>query len=46
VNFPNREGVEYEPWDLERVVEMTEAFMRQKEDAEFEKAFAELECSA
>lgn len=33
-------GVELERWDLERVVEMTEAFMRRKEDAEFEKAFA------
>ena len=32
-------GVEYEAWDLERVVEMTEAFMRRKEDAEFEAAF-------
>ncbi|HEY6207080.1 MAG TPA: hypothetical protein VIW21_13030 [Chthoniobacterales bacterium] len=34
-------GVEYEAWDLERVVEMTEAFMRRKEEAEFDKAFAE-----
>lgn len=33
-------GVEFERWDLERVVEMTEAFMRRKEDAEFEEAFA------
>ena len=33
-------GVEYEAWDLERVVEMTEAFMRRKEESEFEKAFA------
>lgn len=32
-------GVEYEAWDLEHVVEMTEAFMRRKEDAEFEAAF-------
>jgi hypothetical protein len=35
---------EYEAWDLERVVEMTEAFMRHKEEAEFEKAFAKLQC--
>jgi IS1 family transposase len=34
-------GVEFERWDLERVVEMTEAFMRRKEDAVFEEAFAE-----
>lgn len=33
-------GVELEGWDLERVVEMTADFMRRKEDAEFEKAFA------
>ncbi len=33
-------GVELERWDLERVVEMTEAFMRRKEDEVFEKAFA------
>lgn len=33
-------GVEFERWDLERVVEMTADFMRRKEDAEFEKAFA------
>src|ERR1700682_5745256 len=37
-------GVEYEAWDLERVVEMTAAYMRRKEDAKFEKAFAKLEC--
>lgn len=37
-------GVEYEAWDLERVVEMTEAFKRRKEDAKFEDAFAKLEC--
>jgi len=37
-------GVELEAWDLERVVAMTEAFMRRKEDAKFEAAFAELEC--
>ena len=34
-------GVEFERWDLERVVEMTADFMRRKQDAEFEKAFAE-----
>ncbi len=33
-------GVELTAWDLERVVEMTEDFMRRKEDAEFEMAFA------
>jgi IS1 family transposase len=36
-------GVELEAWGLEQVVEMTEAFMRRKEDAKFEEAFAELE---
>jgi IS1 family transposase len=35
-------GVELEPWGLERVVEMTADYLRRKEDAEFEKAFAEL----
>ena len=35
-------GVELEPWSLERVVEMTENYLRNKEDAEFEEAFAEL----
>jgi hypothetical protein len=35
-------GVELERWSLERVVEMTEAFMRRKEDAKFEAAFAQL----
>src|SRR5205823_14316211 len=34
-------GVEWERWTLERVVEMTADYMRRKEDAEFEKAFAE-----
>lgn len=34
-------GVESEGWDLERVVEMTETFMRRKEDGKFEEAFAE-----
>ncbi len=33
-------GIELERWSLERVVEMTADFMRRKEDAEFEKAFA------
>lgn len=33
-------GVEFERWSLERVVEMTEAFMRRKADTEFEEAFA------
>jgi hypothetical protein len=33
-------GIELERWDLERVVEMTEAFMRRKEEAKFEQAFA------
>ena len=37
-------GIELERWDLEQVVEMTAAYMRRKEDAKFEKAFAELEC--
>lgn len=33
-------GVEEKPWTLEQVVEMTADYMRRKEDAEFEKAFA------
>ena len=33
-------GVEFEPWDLEQVVDITAAYMRRKEDAKFEKAFA------
>ena len=33
-------GVELERWDLKRVVEMTADYMRRKEDAEFETAFA------
>ena len=37
-------GVEIEPWGLEKVVEMTAAYLRRKEDAEFEKAFAEAGC--
>lgn len=36
-------GVELERWDLKQVVEMTAAYMRRKEDAKFEEAFAELE---
>jgi hypothetical protein len=35
-------GVEFERWDLERVVEMTADYWRQKQDAEFEKAFASI----
>ena len=34
-------GLEIERWSLERVVEMTADYLRRKEDAEFEKAFAE-----
>lgn len=34
-------GVELEPWGLEDVVEMTARYVRRKEDAEFEQAFAE-----
>jgi hypothetical protein len=34
-------GVELERWGLEDVVEMTANYFRRKEDAEFEKAFAE-----
>ena len=33
-------SVEQERWDLERVVEMTADYLRRKEDAEFEQAFA------
>ncbi len=36
-------GVEEKAWNLERVVEMTADYMRRKEDAKFEMAFAELE---
>jgi hypothetical protein len=35
-------GVEFERWDLERVVEMTEDYMRRKEDAKFEAAFSNI----
>ncbi len=34
-------GLEERPWSLERVVEMTRAYVRRKED-EFEEAFAEV----
>ena len=34
-------GIEFERWSLERVVEMTADYTRQKEDAKFEVAFAE-----
>ena len=33
-------GVEFEAWDLERVVDMTATYFREKEDAKFEEAFA------
>ena len=36
-------GVEYERWSLERVVEMPADYMRRKEDAAFETAFASKE---
>jgi len=36
-------GVEFERWSLERVVEMTGDYLRRKEDAKFEEAFAKLE---
>jgi hypothetical protein len=36
-------GLELKPWRLEDVVEMTSKYMREKEDAKFEAAFAELE---
>jgi IS1 family transposase len=35
-------GVELEQWGLERVVEMTADYLRKKEDAKFEDAFAKL----
>src|SRR5260370_12312509 len=35
-------GVEFNEWSLEDVVEMTADYLRGKEDAKFEKAFAEL----
>ena len=38
-------GVEFERWSLERAVEMTADYIRRKEDAKFEKAFAEFECA-
>ncbi len=36
-------GVELDRWSLERVVGMTADYLRRKEDAKFEAAFAELE---
>jgi IS1 family transposase len=36
-------GIEEKPWSLERVVEMTADYLRRKEDAKFEAAFAELD---
>ncbi|HKP03890.1 MAG TPA: hypothetical protein VJU77_11100 [Chthoniobacterales bacterium] len=36
-------GVELERWSLERVVDLTADFLRRKEDAKFEAAFADLE---
>ena len=35
-------GVEYERWSLERAVEMTAEYIRRKDDAEFEEAFARI----
>jgi IS1 family transposase len=35
-------GVELDRWSLERVVEMTAEYLRQKEDSKFEQAFASL----
>src|SRR5438132_12997501 len=37
-------GVEYERWSLEQAVEMTAEYLRKKEDAKFEDAFAKLGC--
>ena len=37
-------GVEYERWSLEHAVEMTAEYLRRKEDAKFEDAFAEIGC--
>jgi len=34
-------GIEERPWGLERVVQITEEYLRRKEDAKFEAAFAE-----
>ena len=36
-------GVEFERWDLERVVEMTSEYLRGKDDATFEAAFNALQ---
>jgi hypothetical protein len=35
-------GVEYGRWSLEQAVEMTAEYLRRKEDAKFEDAFAKL----
>ena len=35
--------IEFEPWTLERVVEVTDEYLRKRSDTEFEIAFAELE---
>jgi hypothetical protein len=37
-------GVEFERWSLEQAVEMTAEYLRRKEDAKFEDAFAKMEC--
>jgi IS1 family transposase len=37
-------GVEYERWSLEQAVEMTAEYLRRKEDAKFEDAFAKIGC--
>src|SRR5205814_4242801 len=36
-------SVESEPWSLEKVVKMTETYLRQKQDSQFEEAMAKLE---
>ena len=36
-------GIELEAWGLERVGEMTAEYLRKKEDAKFENAFAKLD---
>jgi hypothetical protein len=36
-------GVEFERWSLEQAVEMTAEYLRRKEGAKFEDAFAKLE---
>ena len=37
-------GIELERWSLEQVEEMTAEYLRRKEGAKFEEAFAKLEC--